>query len=439
MITQLYNDTLKAVGVRYTVNPELGHKGVVETEEMCQKTITKLKWLDEKRPRVVLMADPQNKDTHAVMVRALGEKIAYIDMNSAPEIHGMLKETPRGMLSTCITEVRVNKHGFFYVKKPMMDRAFTPEEIGVDWSSFQVSEPFLLSGEYFDSHDELSMVIEDELLPDLANVGEDELRMYIDRWLTTVRYNQSCEVQHEMLRFITILSADPREKIRSIAVSIDHLSTKKNSSEVITEMSEVWWKDLLQCRTVNESFSLVVNRCQNDRHRLLLLLDKVEELLRSMPGDLYNDMGDTYEFFSHLAYLAPPKRALIGVLSLFALRSLICKELNLPTTPFFGKRVEAITDVRLMPTTIGKVFEFAETQCKDHAELVTAQRIIDFLRQDYLDTRDEQVENILNICKPATNIFVDKNYGPCNGNIQEQRLQLPPPPTSMSKNQLVQS
>ena len=439
MITQLYNDTLKAVGVRYTVNPELGHKGVVETEEMCQKTITKLKWLDEKRPRVVLMADPQNKDTHAVMVRALGEKIAYIDMNSAPEIHGMLKETPRGMLSTCITEVRVNKHGFFYVKKPTMDRAFTPEEIGVDWSSFQVSEPFLLSGEYFDSHDELSMVIEDELLPDLANVGEDELRMYIDRWLTTVRYNQSCEVQHEMLRFITILSADPREKIRSIAVSIDHLSTKKNSSEVITEMSEVWWKDLLQCRTVNESFSLVVNRCQNDRHRLLLLLDKVEELLRSMPGDLYNDMGDTYEFFSHLAYLAPPKRALIGVLSLFALRSLICKELNLPTTPFFGKRVEAITDVRLMPTTIGKVFEFAETQCKDHAELVTAQRIIDFLRQDYLDTRDEQVENILNICKPATNIFVDKNYGPCNGNIQEQRLQLPPPSTSMSKNQLVQS
>lgn len=439
MITQLYNDTLKAVGVRYTVNPELGHKGVVETEEMCQKTIAKLKWLDEKRPRVVLMADPQNKDTHAVMVRALGEKIAYIDMNSAPEIHGMLKETPRGMLSTCITEVRVNKHGFFYVKKPTMDRAFTPEEIGVDWSSFQVSEPFLLSGEYFDSHDELSMVIEDELLPDLANVGEDELRMYIDRWLTTVRYNQSCEVQHEMLRFITILSADPREKIRSIAVSIDHLSTKKNSSEVITEMSEVWWKDLLQCRTVNESFSLVVNRCQNDRHRLLLLLDKIEELLRSMPGDLYNDMGDTYEFFSHLAYLAPPKRALIGVLSLFALRSLICKELNLPTTPFFGKRVEAITDVRLMPTTIGKVFEFAETQCKDHAELVTAQRIIDFLRQDYLDTRDEQVENILNICKPATNIFVDKNYGPCNGNIQEQRLQLPPPPTSMSKNQLVQS
>ena len=58
-----------------------------------------------------------------------------------------------------------------------MDRAFTPEEIGVDWSSFQVSEPFLLPSEYFDSHDELSMVIEDELFPDLANVGVDELRM----------------------------------------------------------------------------------------------------------------------------------------------------------------------------------------------------------------------------------------------------------------------
>ena len=99
MITQLYNDTLKAVGVRYAVNPELGHKGVVETEEMCQKTIAKLKWLDEKRPRVVLMADPQNKDTHAVMVRALGEKIAYIDMNSAPEITWYAQgNTPRHAL-----------------------------------------------------------------------------------------------------------------------------------------------------------------------------------------------------------------------------------------------------------------------------------------------------------------------------------------------------
>ena len=39
---QLDNDILKAVCVRFIVNPELGRKGVAETEEMCRKTIAKL-------------------------------------------------------------------------------------------------------------------------------------------------------------------------------------------------------------------------------------------------------------------------------------------------------------------------------------------------------------------------------------------------------------
>lgn len=425
MQEQLNNGILKAVSVRYVVNPELGRKGAVETEEMCQKTIAKLKWLDETRPRLVLMADTQNKDPHAVMIRALGEKVAYVDGHSAPDIRGMLKEASRGMLSTTITDVVVYKHGYFYINKPTIGHAYTPEEIGVDWSNYTISEPFILPNEYFDSHDELSMVIEDELLPDLANVSVEELRMYIDRWLASVRYNQSREVHDEMQRIIPILAADSREEVRQIAIDVDHLRTKKNTSEVFNEMTEIWWQSILHDRTVNDSFSLIRQRCQNQRHQLLLILDKVEELMRPMPGELYNDVGDTYEFFSHLACLAPPMTALSGVLSLLAIRTLICQELDLPTAPFFGKRVEAITDVKQMPTTIGKVMEFADKLCKEYAEVLTVQRLADYLRQDYLGTRDEQVEGILNAVKPATNIFVDKNYGPCSGNIQEQKLQLP--------------
>jgi len=425
MQEQLNNDILKAVSVRYVVNPELGSKGAVETEEMCQMTIAKLKWLDEKRPRLVLMADSQNKDPHAVMIRALGEKVAYVDKVFAPDIRGMLKKDPRGMLSTTITDVVVNKHGYFFFKKPSFGHAYTPEEIGVDWSNYTINEPFILPREYFDSHDELSMVIEDELFPVLADVSVEELRMYIDRWLASVRYNQSREVYEQMQRYISILSADNCEEVRQIAIEVDHLRTKKGTSEVIEEMTEVWWKGLLLDRTVNESFCVVRQRCRNERHQLLLLLDKVEELMRHMPGELYNDIGDTYEFFSHLGCLAPPMTALRGVLSLLAIRTLICQELDLTTAPFFGKRVEVITDVKQMPTTIGKVMEFAEKHCKEYAEVLTVQRLADYLRQDYLGTRDEQVEGIMNKIKPAMNIFVDKNYGPCSGNIQEQKLQLP--------------
>jgi len=321
----LNNDILKAVSVRYVVNPELGRKGAVETEEMCQKTIAKLKWLDETRPRLVLKVDLQNKDPHAVMIRALGEKVAYVDRDFAPDIRGMLKEAPRGMLSTTITDVAVYKHGYSFIKKPTIGHAYTPEGIGVDWSNYQITEPFILPSEYFDSHDELSMVIEDELLPDLANVSVEELRMYIDRWLASVRYNQSREVHDEMQRYISMLSADNREEVRQIAIDVDHLRTKKGTSEVFMEMTEIWWQSILYDKGVNESFRALRQRCRNQRHQLLLILDKVEELMRQMPGELYNDVGDTYEFFSHLACLAPPMTALSGVLSLLAVRTLICQ------------------------------------------------------------------------------------------------------------------
>ena len=195
---QIDNDTLKAVSVRFVVNQELGRMGVTETEEMCQKTIAKLQWLNEMRPRCVLVADTQNKDPHAVMVRALGEKVAYIDRSQAPEIRGMLKETPRGMLSTTITEVNVYEHGYFFLRKPDISKAYAAEEIGVDWSRYQTSEPIMLPTDYFVSHDELSMTIFEELLPTLSEVGTEELRLYINRWLSAVRYNQSREVQKEM-------------------------------------------------------------------------------------------------------------------------------------------------------------------------------------------------------------------------------------------------
>lgn len=427
MQTQLDNGILKAVGVRYVVNPGLGHRGAVETEEMCQRTIARLRWLDEKRPRVVLMADTHNKDAHAVMVRALGEKLAYIDRSQAPEIRAMLRQAPRGMLVTTITDVVVGRHGYFLVRKPEVGFAYTPEEPGIDWNGYHAGEPFLLPTEYFDSHEELGMVIAEELLPDLANASVEELRMYVDRWLQSVRYNQSREVHAEMLEFIAILAADTREEVRRLAADVDHMRTKKNTGEVFDEMAGKWWQGILRDPTTAESFALVRQRCGGERDQMLALLDKVEDLMRPMPGGLYDDVGDTYEFFSRLAYLAPPMAALGGVLSLLALRTLLCEELSLPTAPFFGKRLEVVADVRQMPTTIGRVMEFAERQCKEYTEVLTVQRLADYLRQDYMGTRNEQVEGILSAARPAANIFVDKNYGPCNGNIQEQKLQLPPP------------
>ena len=253
----------------------------------------------------------------------------------------------------------------------------------------------------------------------LSEVGTDELRLYLDHWLSAVRYNQSREVQKEMMELISILSADKREEVRLMAADIDHLRTKKGTKEILEEMAGTWWSDMLSHRTVNDSFSVVKQRCQNDRRQLLLILGKVEQLMQDMPGNLYNDVGDVYEFFSHLGYLAPPMRALSGVLSLLAVRTLICNELGLSQEPFFGDRVEAITDTNQIPTTIGKVLAFGNEQCKEYAEILTIQRLANYLKEDYHGTRDAEIEGILDKIKPAPNITIGTLNGSATGQVTQ--------------------
>lgn len=418
MQQQQNTDILKAVGVRFIVNPELGSPGVVETEEMCRKTVASLDWINTTRPRVVLVADTSNKDKHAVAVRALGRTLAYVDASQAPEIRGMLKATPRGMLTTSVVGVEVYKHGYFYVRKPVVSLPYQAEEIGVDWSQFKTSELILLPDDYFVGHDELSMVLFDELLPDLQNVTVEELGQYVDLWLKSVRYNQSCEVHDEMKQLISVFSADRRKEVRDMAMEIDHIRTKKGTKETLEEIVG-WWHEMIHSSSVVRSFELIKLRCQNDRVKLLLILGKVEALMQKLPGDLYNDVGSAYHFFSHLHYLAPPMISLRGVLSLYAVRTLICNELALPLDPFFGERQELADDVKAMPTTIGKVMEFADKQCREYAEVLTVQRLAKYLREEYLGWRETEIEAMLDKMKPAANITIGTLNGSATGEVTQ--------------------
>ena len=90
-MNQAIPDTVKCVGVRFFANPELEDRTVLETNEMCRKTIGMLEWLNEKRPIFVMLADLQNQDPHCVQVRAMGKAVANVDRDAAPLIRGIQK------------------------------------------------------------------------------------------------------------------------------------------------------------------------------------------------------------------------------------------------------------------------------------------------------------------------------------------------------------
>lgn len=359
-------DTFKAVSVRYIVNPELEDKRVLETEEMCRRTIERLEWLRDRKPRLVLMPDRKNRDPHCVMVMAMGRRVANLSKEDALEARGMMTAMGVDRLRCDISEVVVGKHGYFFIRKPECCQPYVCEPLGVDWSRWETEEMLLLPEDDLLGMESLSVVIREDLLPCFNDDGvADELCEYLTLWMDAIRYNLCHEVQEEMRSFIRLLSADGREKVRQMAVEIDHLRTKKGTSEMMRELVDTWWTGLLHSRTVNDSFALVKARCSHDTKQMWKILMHVNELMRGMPGELYNDVGDAYEFFSHLSYLAPPINAYRGVLSLYAIRTLVCKHLGISQSPSWDALPAEVTSVRDIPLTLGDVIDFKDA----HADI----------------------------------------------------------------------
>lgn len=332
-------DILKVSGIRYQLNPELRHKGAIETPEMCERTIQKLKWIDSQRPLCVLLPDAKNMDRNAVLVTIFGERVGYIDKNYAPIVRGMLNATSDCILVATIDSVNVYEHGFFFIRTPSVGNSFVPEEEGEDWSKWKSDEMLMLPDEMFTRCDSLIHLIRCVILPDLQNRGLAEIRQYFDLWLDAIRYNQCREVRQQMRNMQSALLSDARDEVKHIATEIRDLSSTMGGMEYLNDMVTQWWEPILQSDISQQSFKEIKLLYNNEKEGLLSLLDKVECLMRDMPHSLYRYVGDANVFFSHLNYLCPPKKALKGVLSLFALRTLICSEFNLSQDPFFGKRV----------------------------------------------------------------------------------------------------
>ena len=123
--------TIKILGVQFAANPDYKF-GDPETEEMWMRTITLLTELRDRKPRVVLKAEPTNPhDEKAVMARAMGQKIGYVNRDQRDEVRRLLRLSKRGMLGAEVDEVVIGNHGYLY--KLPYDASKEYHEYGFNW------------------------------------------------------------------------------------------------------------------------------------------------------------------------------------------------------------------------------------------------------------------------------------------------------------------
>lgn len=331
---------VQGVGIRFRLNPELNVPKPVETEETSRKTCAALEELDRTKPRGVLAADKNNPASdHAVCFVVGGKKISYIKDEQARILRPIIDASPRGVLPAQLTYAVIKAHGYYFLKILSVPSGITPKIVTVNWQPWKNIRQ-CIPDYYYIYEAEMAMIIFDEILPRLSSVSSDEITLRINQWMDAIRFNHSDEVRCEVDDIIPVLSADERAEVRQLVDDIAHLRTNMSNNVVMDPMTKQWWPEILHSEDVGNEFRQLLLRCHDKRELLLAELDTIESRLRPLRGNAYAYIGSDCEFFRQLRYLAPPLEALKGILSDYAIRTLLCEHLRVSKQPFYGSRVE---------------------------------------------------------------------------------------------------
>ena len=450
--------TFKILGVQYAANPDYKF-GDPETPEMWARTIGMLSNLRDMRPRVVLMAEPTNPNDHlAVMARAMGNKIGYVWKEQRDDVRKILRQSKRGMLAADISEVVVNEHGYLYITLKCQEAVDdSTQEPGFDWSEWQTDIPLLPPMEALHAEEEAEFMLEEELLPHLADVNITELQTYLGIWMEGSRHDMSHEASRQRELYIKLLEESTRDEVRELAGELKHQSGSMCSRHRLEERTLEWWPRLVNSA---EAANMWGCWCEQTNNQLWGGLQLIDDLLHQLPGNLYQNIGHMETVFSQLYYLCIPRTALTTILSLLVLRERTCRDLGIEMRPMveadyekcmpeaskFSMKDLASSFLKFPSKIALSMFGGVSTLLAWHPEWQkSAPKIQEQIlahEKEQQDRQEQKQEKMIETVKKAANrpttqnilnlelvknkrMIIDKNYGPNIDNHDGGMMELP--------------
>ena len=322
---------LKIVGVHYAVNAGCSSSDE-SAEVMEERTIAFLRSLDEERPHVVLRAEPSNPyDSNAVMARAKGRMLGYVEQRDLPLAHRLLACSGVPMLCVDIKEVDVRRRGWLWVTVEADAAEVERAEVKLsshDWREWRCAIPSLDPCERWLAMEEAEFMLADLLEHPTAG-SRPELMQYMTVWIDSNLHDLSRDTKqlrgHYMERLRTIGDNDLVPLIKRIdkqrvALLGDHRRGYRMQ----------WWRDLVDSPQMNRYWTRWTSRMGCDLWRDLREVDKH---LRSLPDSAYDYVGALDQLFSRLYSLDVPREVLWNIYTLLLLRQRLCRALDIPNQP----------------------------------------------------------------------------------------------------------
>lgn len=380
-------------GVHYGANGD-SVAGHTETEEERLCTLELLSRIDSVRPVVVLSPDPSNHiHRNAIQARALGKRIGRVSYDDNERAWKLLRQTGKPMLLARVKDVSIEDHGYVnvIVEAEELQESLQPSALEIEWRLWLTDLPLLPESEQLQAQQEVAYVLDNVYLPHLAEADFKEVKTYLDIWLENSWHDLSREARQKRSEYIELLLASPNKEMRQLAEPLKEQRRRLLEREPLDRLATMWWDARLESAEVKYLWQQW--RLKNE-NKLWLGLRRIDTLLRQLPGELYGDIGKLDVILSSLYYLNTPRKAFQSIMALLMLRDLTCRELGLAMHPMTEDEYEAdgrITNPMEMPTTIGRVVAFAETQC-DKAQKQTIQLLAQWLRDDYEQSHPKEIE-----------------------------------------------
>ena len=324
----------KISGVHYAANPEAETKRLPDTEEMHVRTRELLTKIDRERPLVSLFAEPTNLfNPDCIMAFSRGKRIGRVADECVGEVKSLLAQSEDPILFARVEDVTIKDHGHLtvVVEAEELTNILPLQSSAIEWDMWLRDDMVRLSPhQQVLAEKEAYYMLKSQLMTNVDEADITDLKIYLGLWMEGSCHDLSRETREARTQFIAQLEKAQNKEVRLLNEPLKQQRTSMCGRMALIERTSEWWTERLESEEMKRLWTQwwLVNE-----GRLWGGLRDIDEQLRQLPGQLYNDIGKRDVVFSRLYYMQTPRKALDAILTLLMLRELTCRQLGIEMKP----------------------------------------------------------------------------------------------------------
>ena len=324
----------KISGVHYAANPEAETKRLPDTEEMHVRTRELLTKIDRERPLVSLFAEPTNLfNPDCIMAFSRGKRIGRVADECVGEVKSLLAQSEDPILFARVEDVTIKDHGHLtvVVEAEELTNILPLQSSAIEWDMWLRDDMVRLSPhQQVLAEKEAYYMLKSQLMTNVDEADITDLKIYLGLWMEGSCHDLSRETREARTQFIAQLEKAQNKEVRLLNEPLKQQRTSMCGRMALIERTSEWWTERLESEEMKRLWTQwwLVNE-----GRLWGGLRDIDEQLRQLPGQLYNDIGKRDVVLSRLYYMQTPRKALDAILTLLMLRELTCRQLGIEMKP----------------------------------------------------------------------------------------------------------